>query len=284
MTSKKRSYTNVCRVCGITFFPFFRLQPTCSRKCGLTLAGLSRRRRTTKTCRVCRKSFEVKSHRTNARYCSRECWSHRAIPVIHLCRGCGISFANQDKRTVFCSPACKRKYMVGPNAPRWKDGKSLERERGRLSAQLATWRKEVFARDNYVCVRCGRAGRVHAHHIKPWADFPFLRLDVTNGETLCEQCHGKEHNKDFTNHRNKTCPSCSVQTQGKGVGGLCRSCASKRAHRLHGRNPDHPCQQCGTPVTRSGRIFCSISCGAKHHHASLGHKPRTLHLSKTTLV
>lgn len=43
------------------------------------------------------------------------------------------------------------------------------------------------------CVRCGSYDNVHAHHIKPWKDFPELRFDNNNGEVLCVRCHIEEH-------------------------------------------------------------------------------------------
>lgn len=34
-----------------------------------------------------------------------------------------------------------------------------------------------------------------AHHIKPYANFPKLRVSIKNGITLCDLCHKKEHIK-----------------------------------------------------------------------------------------
>ena len=55
----------------------------------------------------------------------------------------------------------------------------------------------VFKRDEYNCAICsGGAGRLEAHHIRPWISYPDLRFDVANGITLCDICHrgvkGKE--------------------------------------------------------------------------------------------
>lgn len=56
------------------------------------------------------------------------------------------------------------------------------------------WRKAVFQRDDYTCQRCGqRGGRLHAHHIKAWAEYPELRYDVANGITYCAKCHQAVH-------------------------------------------------------------------------------------------
>jgi 5-methylcytosine-specific restriction endonuclease McrA len=52
------------------------------------------------------------------------------------------------------------------------------------------WRSAVYLRDNYTCQKCGqRGGRLNAHHVKPFKDFPELAFDVSNGQTLCVPCH-----------------------------------------------------------------------------------------------
>ena len=74
---------------------------------------------------------------------------------------------------------------------RLKVDKYLNMER--YSDDYYEWRTKVFGRDGYRCVRCGATEQLHAHHIKTWNDYPKLRLKVSNGETLCETCHKKQH-------------------------------------------------------------------------------------------
>lgn len=59
------------------------------------------------------------------------------------------------------------------------------------------WVREVKARDEYKCQDCGATEDLEAHHIKSWADYPDLRLDVNNGITLCHACHVKRHGYDY---------------------------------------------------------------------------------------
>lgn len=52
------------------------------------------------------------------------------------------------------------------------------------------WRKSVFERDNYTCQKCFLKGiYIEAHHIKSWAKYPELRYEISNGLTLCRECH-----------------------------------------------------------------------------------------------
>jgi 5-methylcytosine-specific restriction endonuclease McrA len=61
----------------------------------------------------------------------------------------------------------------------------------RYSPEAKEWRVAIFERDNYTCGSCGeRGGYLEADHIKPWAYFPDLRFELSNGRTLCRSCHG----------------------------------------------------------------------------------------------
>ncbi|KKM60755.1 hypothetical protein LCGC14_1538640 [marine sediment metagenome] len=101
------------------------------------------------------------------------------------------------------SCGCYRKHYlskirIGEKHPRWKNGVTPKNRLIRSSAEYALWRISVFVRDDYTCVSCGVRGGVrgcvlNAHHIKPFATYPYLRFAIDNGETLCDDCHRKEH-------------------------------------------------------------------------------------------
>jgi hypothetical protein len=86
----------------------------------------------------------------------------------------------------------------GPLHYNWKGGITDEIVRIRASTEYKDWRTSVFKRDNYTCQICGDAkgGNLHAHHIKQFAHYPELRLDVDNGQTVCKDCHENIHAKN----------------------------------------------------------------------------------------
>jgi 5-methylcytosine-specific restriction endonuclease McrA len=62
----------------------------------------------------------------------------------------------------------------------------------RKRSDYLDWRKKVYERDAYTCQVCGqRGGKLQADHIKSFALYPELRLDLNNGRTLCLECHKK---------------------------------------------------------------------------------------------
>ncbi len=85
--------------------------------------------------------------------------------------------------------------MSGENHPNWKGGITPINRIIRNSTEYKQWRSDVFKRDNWTCQTCGmRGSELHAHHIKPFAKFPELRLIESNGVTLCAPCHDLAHN------------------------------------------------------------------------------------------
>jgi 5-methylcytosine-specific restriction endonuclease McrA len=83
-----------------------------------------------------------------------------------------------------------RPELRGPNNPLWRGGVSTGRHLDMQRAEYKAWRRAVFERDDYTCQMCRiRGGQLQADHIKSYAHFPELRLDVSNGRTLCRPCH-----------------------------------------------------------------------------------------------
>lgn len=185
-------------------------------------------------CKVCGDSFLAVNDYSTSRgsrsqeYCSKKCWSCRGR-VVFICEGCEKEIITIKCRPrKYCSRECAHMNMVGEKAGRYKDGQSLYRDRARMACELKQWRESVFKRDKYTCQNCKNHGvKIHAHHIKFWAEYPQFRFQLSNGLTLCENCHGKIHGKDFSKRRIKKCPICGNETKGRGFNGRCQSCSIK---------------------------------------------------------
>lgn len=70
-------------------------------------------------------------------------------------------------------------------------GNNKRRKNDRI---YAAWRDAVYEKDDFVCFMCDkRGGKLHAHHVLPYAKYPEHRLNIDNGVTLCIKCHHKIH-------------------------------------------------------------------------------------------
>ena len=92
----------------------------------------------------------------------------------------------------------KRGQRLSPETefkPLVPGGVSTEETLIRNSPEYREWRKLVYTRDNFTCQRCGSRGRLEAHHVKSFAEYPELRFDVDNGITYCRACHKYEESR-----------------------------------------------------------------------------------------
>jgi 5-methylcytosine-specific restriction endonuclease McrA len=196
---------------------------------GQKLGTSPRNTRVTRSCAHCRADFTAQAYRAaTAIYCSRECHYAASAPRVNTCTECATTFTkkqNPQAEYRFCSQRCSgqfnnrhlRKDKIEANclecgdlmqlfpyeaengrrfcskscSDRNKDeGKTTEAQRIRASSAYAAWRTQVFERDDFTCQICSqRGGKLHADHIKRFSDYPELRLDVSNGRTLCAPCH-----------------------------------------------------------------------------------------------
>ena len=159
--------------------------------------------RVTKICSICGLPYKVKLYRADkSKCCSRACWSHRNPPTQKNCLHCGKEFVSPDKKVRFCSRSCGRKSLTGEKSTNWKGGNSTQTIRGKLKGELKKWRESVYARDNYTCQKCHKTHcEINAHHINPISKYPELALDISNGITLCIECHEIIHNKKLHHYR-----------------------------------------------------------------------------------
>jgi hypothetical protein len=84
------------------------------------------------------------------------------------------------------------KNFSGENSPLWIHNRSkLAKRQERNDTAYMEWRSNVYRRDGFKCKigNCDCKGRIEAHHILGWTEFPELRYGVNNGITLCHFHH-----------------------------------------------------------------------------------------------
>lgn len=94
----------------------------------------------------------------------------------------------------------QRNSIKGDKHWNWQGGKTDLNRILRNSYEAKKWRIDVFTRDNWTCVLCharngnGFTVKLNADHIKSWHKYPELRFELSNGRTLCLECHKKTDN------------------------------------------------------------------------------------------
>lgn len=81
----------------------------------------------------------------------------------------------------------------GENHYKWKKDRTqvVQSEKKHLSGLYKEWMLKVKKRDNWKCkiAHPDCKGRLEAHHILNWKDYPELRYEINNGITLCHAHH-----------------------------------------------------------------------------------------------
>lgn len=83
--------------------------------------------------------------------------------------------------------------LQGIEEKEWEDFSENINSLIRKSEAYKKWRLDVFIRDNFKCQNCNKETDLNAHHIKPFSKYPELRLEISNGITLCRDCHVEVH-------------------------------------------------------------------------------------------
>lgn len=146
-------------------------------------------------CVICSKQFNVDPYRKNSKCCSIACIKkYRALPNVRL------------KQSELTRKQILEQYGGTP------DFVSSVTKLVRGSAKYKIWREQVWERDNYTCQMClKQKGKICADHI-----LSFLQVllsenidsydkameseklwDISNGRTLCFDCHFKTENFGF---------------------------------------------------------------------------------------
>lgn len=217
-------FTKICPICSVEFRAKRKRRLYCSAACTshrhslkyknrhivlpelLQTKGVKPRRGVVRACAYCSKEIYIvpsraKSTKTN--YCSKEhlmrsLRENGRRPLFVPCRICATLIrtcpsTQKHRPRVTCSRFCQNTLIRLRALDRRKNYTKHQIDRlARYSPEATEWRKQVFARDNYTCTACQTRGSyLEADHIKPWAYFPELRFELSNGRTLCRACHNK---------------------------------------------------------------------------------------------
>lgn len=130
-------------------------------------------------CAVCEKLIQVYPSRTHGnnlrRCCSAEC---RSI------------WRKQTHHRYWLGK--RMEAISGSNHWNYKQDRTLLARRDeRNDGVYVAWRRGVWTRDKWTCridnIFC--SGRIEAHHILAWKEYPELRYEINNGITLCHAHH-----------------------------------------------------------------------------------------------
>lgn len=112
------------------------------------------------------------------------------MPVNSIPKGTSLSPSTQFKVGSIPWLKGKKHPIYGEKHHNWKGGISPLNKMLRESPLGREWRRSVLRRDDFTCVMCGKRGvHLHVDHIKPFAYFPELRFELSNGRALCIPCH-----------------------------------------------------------------------------------------------
>ena len=134
------------------------------------------------SCKLCENTFMVQPHRFlsgRGKFCSAKC------------RSTGI-FTKEVRQKMSLARKNKPTGRSGNKCHFWKGGITEENKQIRMSLEYRKWRTSVFVRDGYKCVICNSVGgKLQADHIKSFSKHKDLRFELSNGRTLCIECHKK---------------------------------------------------------------------------------------------
>lgn len=221
--AKTRGFVDLCDVCmyALKYKKSYELK--CVKCYSAFTAGQPKRvlcdKCRIKVCPVCSDEFTDKGD-NRKHFCSLTCYLIMHAAPMLTCHLCKKEFKQRGgKITLYCSKECRYKSSIRVDSDK------------RRSYRYKKWITAVYERDNFTCQQCFSSGNIHAHHIKAWSSHPELRYDLSNGITLCQDCHQKIHGRKITRASKRfqpICESCGVKT--KGHSKYCRRCAMRRIH------------------------------------------------------
>lgn len=209
LQKNNKRFVKTCKQCGLKMYRRKSSEAKranwlfCSRGCSTIANNKSRVVYSSANCEYCMLTLTIivsNKKKATKRFCSPTCFlslqNKMNNPSKNSERRKKISLSATLRGTSHLQTTDiinkRRKTISGSGHWNWKGGKTPGNRRRRNSLEMRNWRKMVFERDNYTCVLCFVKGSyLEADHIKPWAYFPELRFELSNGRTLCKKCHSE---------------------------------------------------------------------------------------------
>lgn len=159
---------------------------------GITVAwnkGIRKIPFTKKVCTKCSEEYLRRPHEGDTAWLKRQFCSKS-------CKSKGNTHNIGKKHSDETRAKMREKHPSGEASPYWiKDRTKLRKsEKKHLDGQYQDWMKQVKNRDNWKC-RINNSdcqGRLEAHHILPWREYPELRYQINNGIALCHAHHPRK--------------------------------------------------------------------------------------------
>jgi len=108
------------------------------------------------------------------------------------CCDCGKTLSSM--KSIRCVK-CKSIFISGKNNWKWIiDRTQIKRQLERNNPNDKQWKYNVYKRDGFKCKIANEDcnGKIEAHHILSWKDYPELRYNINNGITLCHAHHPRK--------------------------------------------------------------------------------------------
>lgn len=163
-------------------------------------------------CKTCSNKYSVFPWRIKrgTAFCSRKCSTLKGIKRSQEFKD-KVSRGMKGVNT--WTKGVPRPEFRGEKSNFWKGGVSeqnrTERQNFSRTIEYINWRRDILARDNYTCQLCqkrtkkGERITLQVDHIKSFLLYPELRLEPSNGRTLCKPCHYKTDTFGAKVHRSK---------------------------------------------------------------------------------
>ena len=214
---KKEHIKIICKSCKKEFlvYPYRKDSAEfCSRNCkgiykrGTKAWNSGKQNKIKIICKICKTEFKRYPSR-KAIFCSPKC---QAIDKIGI-KNPGLSERMKGNKYALghiYTKEARQKIGIsnsGENCHFWKGNKMAEypkKDRIRKSIEYRIWRNAVFELYDYTCQKTGeRGGKIVAHHIQNFEDYPDLRLAIDNGIVLTEKSHKEFHQKYGTKNNTR---------------------------------------------------------------------------------